>query len=116
YQQGKKLELLVSYKPKLYYFQEWWKQLFGESEGKDKKGLFPAAANFPTDLHSLGQYIQDGERHLFQTLLHVEQPSFDFSIPKDQADDDGLNYLAGKTLHEVNEKAFTGALMAHKDG
>lgn len=115
-EQGKKLELLISYEPKLFYVQEWWKQLFGESEGKMGKGLFPAAANFTTDLHSLGQYIQEGERHLFQTILHVMSPTSDLTIESDEVNADGLNYLAGKTVSEVNDKAFEGALQAHKDG
>lgn len=116
YESGKKIELLVSYEPHFHYFQEWWKQLYGESEGKDGKGLFPAAVSFSTDLHSLGQYIQDGERHLFQTILHVEQPGGNISIEEDPDNYDGLNYLVGKTLHEVNNKAFAGALLAHRDG
>jgi glucose-6-phosphate isomerase len=116
YEQGKKLELLISYEPKFHYFQEWWKQLFGESDGKDGKGIFPASASFSTDLHSLGQYIQDGERHLFQTILHVEKPAFDIAIEKDERNIDGLNYLVGKTMNDINQKAFEGALLAHKDG
>ena len=116
YKQGKLIELLVSYEPHFHYFQEWWKQLFGESEGKNGKGIFPAAASFSTDLHSLGQYIQDGERHLFQTILHVNKPRQDVMIEKEEQDIDGLNYLAGKTVNEVNQKAFEGALLAHTDG
>ncbi len=115
-EEGKKLELLIAYEPKLFYLQEWWKQLFGESEGKMGKGLFPAAANFTTDLHSLGQYIQEGERHLFQTILHVTNPTSDLTIASDDTNADGLNYLAGKTVNEVNDKAFEGALQAHADG
>lgn len=116
YENGNLIELLVSYEPHFHFFQEWWKQLFGESEGKDGKGIFPAAASFSTDLHSLGQYIQDGERHLFQTILHVKKPRKDIVIDKEKHDIDGLNYLAGKTVNDVNHKAFEGALMAHTDG
>lgn len=116
YTEGKLIELMISYEPNFHYFQEWWKQLFGESEGKDGKGIFPAAASFTTDLHSLGQYVQDGERHLFQTLLHVATSNKEIIIAQDDKNADGLNYLAGKTIAEVNDKAFEGALMAHKDG
>jgi len=116
YEQGKKLELLIGYEPKFHFFQEWWKQLFGESEGKEGKGLFPGAANFTTDLHSLGQYIQEGERHLFQTILQVNEAPSDITIEETEDNLDGLNYLAGKTVNEVNEKAFQGALLAHTDG
>lgn len=116
YRDGKSLEILVGYEPKLHYFQEWWKQLYGESEGKDGKGIFPAAANFSTDLHSLGQYIQDGQRTLFQTLLHIEEPESDFTIEANEDNADGLNYLAGKTVNEVNDKVYEGALLAHIDG
>lgn len=116
YQNGKLIEILVSYEPYFQYFKEWWKQLFGESEGKDGRGIFPASATFSTDLHSLGQYIQDGERHLFQTILHVEQPKSDLMIEYDEENIDGLNYLAGKSVYEVNSKAFEGALLAHVEG
>lgn len=116
YQNGKLTELLVSYEPQFHYFQEWWKQLFGESEGKDGKGLFPASVSYSTDLHSFGQYIQDGERYLFQTVLHVNEPKRDFRVPEDGENIDGLNYLAGKTMNEINNKAFEGALLAHTDG
>ncbi len=116
YQDGKLIELLISYEPSFHYFQEWWKQLFGESEGKDGKGIFPAAASFSTDLHSLGQYIQEGERHLFQTVLQVENSRKNITIELEEQDIDGLNYLAGKTVDEVNKKAFEGALLAHTDG
>lgn len=116
YRDGKSLEILVGYEPNLHFFQEWWKQLYGESEGKDGKGIFPAAASFSTDLHSLGQYIQDGQRNLFQTLLHIEQPKSDYTIEANEEDADGLNYLAGKTVNEVNDKVYEGALMAHIDG
>ncbi len=113
---GREIEILVNYEPKLTYFAEWWKQLFGESEGKDGKGIFPASVNFSTDLHSMGQYIQDGRRSLFETVLQVEEPSRDYEIPRDEADLDGLNFLAGRTLHEVNSNAFQGTVLAHNDG
>ena len=116
YRKGKEIEILVNYEPKLTYFAEWWKQLYGESEGKDGKGIFPAAVNFSTDLHSMGQYIQDGRRNLFETVIQVENPHQDFIIPADPADLDGLNFLAGKTLHEVNSNAYKGTVLAHNDG
>jgi len=116
YKQGKKIELLVSYEPKFHYLMEWWKQLYGESDGKEGKGIFPAAASFSTDLHSLGQYIQEGERHLFQTILKVENPPYDIELEANDDNADGLNYLAGKTMNDVNDKAFQGALLAHTDG
>ena len=107
---------MVSYEPKLHYFVEWWKQLYGESEGKDHRGIFPAGADFSTDLHSLGQYIQDGLRILFETVLHVEQPQSDLDIPGDAENLDGLNFLSGKSYHFVNEQAYRGTLIAHTDG
>lgn len=116
YQKGKLIELLVSYEPQLRYFTEWWKQLFGESEGKQQRGIFPAAAKFTTDLHSLGQYIQDGERHLFETILHIEQVDQLITIPNREGDIDGLNYLTGENIAMVNEQAFKGALRAHTAG
>lgn len=116
YRQGKKIEMLINYEPSLTFFGEWWKQLFGESEGKDGLGLFPASASFSTDLHSLGQYIQDGERHLFETVINVQSPTREVVIEKDDKNLDGLNYLAGKTVHEVNKQAFLGTLLAHTDG
>lgn len=116
YRKGREIEILVNYEPKLAFFAEWWKQLYGESEGKDGKGIFPASVNFSTDLHSMGQYIQDGRRHLFETVLQVGAPHRDFEIPKDEADLDGLNFLAGKTMHEVNTNAFRGTVLAHNDG
>lgn len=116
YKDGKKLELLINYEPHFHYFQEWWKQLFGESEGKDGKGLFPAAASYPTDLHSLGQYIQDGERHLFQTVMFTKDDDESLYIEADEQNLDGLNYLANRSLAEINEKAYLGALQAHVDG
>ncbi len=116
YTSGKKIEMLVGYEPNLLMFNEWWKQLFGESEGKDGKGLFVASASFSTDLHSLGQYIQDGERHLFETVIKVEETTDDVVIPEDPSNLDGLNYIAGKTLSYVNHQALKGTMMAHKDG
>lgn len=116
YQQGKKIEMLASYEPNMQYVNEWWKQLFGESEGKDNKGLFITSALFSTDLHSLGQYIQEGERHLFETIIHIDTPKKDLKIEANQDDLDGLNYLAGKTLSYVNGKAEEGTLLAHNEG
>jgi len=113
---GKEIELLVNYEPRFHYIAEWWKQLFGESEGKDGKGLFPASVDFTADLHSMGQYIQDGRRHLFETVLNIETPESDLTIEAIAGDPDGLNYLAGKTLDYVNKKAAEGTLMAHTDG
>lgn len=115
-QKGKTVEMLVNYEPALHYMTEWWKQLYGESEGKDGKGLFPAGADFSTDLHSMGQYIQDGRRMLFETLLRVEKPVYDITIEKDADDLDGLNFLAGKTVDYVNRKASEGVILAHTDG
>ncbi|MBN8235536.1 glucose-6-phosphate isomerase [Halobacillus kuroshimensis] len=116
YNKGKTIEMLINYEPSLQYFSEWWKQLFGESEGKDQKGIFPASANFSTDLHSLGQYVQEGRRDLFETVLHVETPSSDMTIEEDDQNLDGLNYLAGSTVDKVNEKAYLGTMLAHTDG
>lgn len=113
---GKAIEMLVNYDPELQYFIEWWKQLYGESEGKDNKGIFPAGASFSTDLHSMGQYIQDGVRHLFETVLYVENSKEDVTITEDGDNVDGLNFLAGKTVDFVNKKAFEGTLLAHTDG
>ncbi|HEY8344867.1 MAG TPA: glucose-6-phosphate isomerase [Bacillota bacterium] len=116
YNKGKTVELLVSYEPALHYFVEWWKQLFGESEGKDQKGLFPAACDFTTDLHSLGQFIQDGRRLFIETVLRVERPQHVLTMPVEEEDLDGLNYLAGKTVDFINEQALRGTIMAHVDG
>ncbi len=116
YSKGKTLELLVNYEPDLKYFAEWWKQLYGESEGKDGKGIFPASVNFSTDLHSLGQYIQDGLRNLFATTLWIEKSNHILQIPETDENLDGLNYLAGRDLHEINEKACEGTIMAHTEG
>jgi glucose-6-phosphate isomerase len=116
YKSGKKIEMLVNYEPSLVFFSEWWKQLFGESEGKENKGLFVASAAFSTDLHSLGQYIQEGERDLFETVIKVNRTKEDLIIESEPVDLDGLNYLAGKSMQFVNEKAFQGTLLAHVDG
>ncbi|REH95193.1 glucose-6-phosphate isomerase [Staphylococcus felis] len=116
YNKGYTTEMLINYEPSLQYFNEWWKQLFGESEGKDLKGIYPSSANFTTDLHSLGQYVQEGRRFLFETVIKVEAPKHEITIEKDADDLDGLNYLAGKTIDEVNSKAFEGTLLAHTDG
>ena len=116
YQDDKNIEILVSYEPKMHYMTEWWKQLYGESEGKDKKGIFPAGVEFTTDLHSLGQYIQDGRRCLFETVINIEKPSSNMKINLDEDNLDGLNYLAGKTLDYVNKKAMEGTIKAHVSG
>lgn len=116
YRKGKLLEILVNYEPGLHYFAEWWKQLFGESEGKNQKGIFPAACDFSTDLHSMGQYIQEGRRDLFETVLWVEKPRRSVVIPNDPDNIDGLNFLSGQTMEFVNEKAFQGTLLAHHEG
>lgn len=116
YQKGKALELLVYYEPKLGYFSEWWKQLFGESEGKEHKGIFPAACQFTTDLHSLGQYIQEGRRHLFETILHVEKVEREVMLPACRENVDQLNYLSGKSMHWVNQQVMQGTLLSHVDG
>jgi len=116
HRKGKDIELLINYEPRLHYIAEWWKQLFGESEGKDNKGLYPASADFTSDLHSLGQYIQDGKRHLFETLINIETPELDMTIGTDEANLDGLNYLSGKTMDYVNKMAAEGTRLAHKDG
>ncbi|MBP8777317.1 MAG: glucose-6-phosphate isomerase [Bacteroidaceae bacterium] len=116
YKQGKKIEILVNYHPKLHYVSEWWKQLFGESEGKDEKGIFPAAVDFTTDLHSMGQWIQDGERTIMETVISIEKPNATLEVPSDEANLDGLNFLAGKRIDEVNKMAELGTLLAHVDG
>ena len=113
---GKSVELMVNYEPRLHYFAEWWKQLFGESEGKDGKGLYPSSADFSTDLHSLGQYIQEGQRVFIETVVSIDKPSVEFEIEKDAENLDGLNFVAGKTLDYVNKKARDGVILAHVDG
>lgn len=116
YQAGKKTEILVNFNPKLHYFAEWWKQLYGESEGKDHLGIFPAAVDFTTDLHSMGQWIQEGERTIFETVLSVKEMQHKVTIPTDSDNLDGLNYLAGKRVDEVNKMAELGTQIAHVDG
>lgn len=116
YQKGKKIELLVNYDPKLHYFSEWWKQLYGESEGKDGKGIFPASVDFTTDLHSMGQWIQEGERTIFETVISVKKPAVSRRVPEDAENLDGINYLAGKRIDEVNKMAELGTKIAHVEG
>ena len=115
-QAGKKIEIIVNYQPKLHFIGEWWKQLYGESEGKDHKGIFPTSCDFTTDLHSMGQWIQDGERTIFETVLSVEQPNENLLFPHDEENLDGLNFLAGKRVDEVNKMAELGTRLAHVDG
>ena len=116
YRKGKTTEIMVNYEPRMHYFAEWWKQLFGESEGKDNKGIFPASVEFSTDLHSMGQYIQDGLRNIFETVINIDKAKREIVINEDKDNLDGLNFLAGKTLNEVNHKAFLGTILAHTDG
>ena len=116
YKNGKKIEILVNYTPKLHYVNEWWKQLYGESEGKDNKGIFPAAVDFSTDLHSMGQWIQDGERSIFETVISVDKVNNELRVPEDDENLDGLNYLSGKRVDEVNKMAELGNQLAHVDG
>ncbi|MCK5816708.1 MAG: glucose-6-phosphate isomerase [Candidatus Marinimicrobia bacterium] len=116
YRDGKAIEIMASMEPRLHYLSEWWKQLFGESEGKDGKGIFPASVDFTTDLHSMGQWIQDGVRNIFETFLIIDHYQKDVIIPADDANLDKLNYLAGKKLSEVNQKAYKGTKHAHEDG
>ncbi len=116
YRSGRKIEILANYNPKLHYFGEWWKQLFGESEGKEGKGIYPASVDLTTDLHSMGQWMQDGERTIFETVVMVDEPNETCNVPYDNENLDGLNYLAGKSVDEVNQKAALGTAMAHKDG
>jgi len=116
YAKGYTIEMLINYEPSLMMFSEWWKQLFGESDGKDNKGIFPASASFSTDLHSMGQYIQEGRRDLFETVIQITKPRFDLTIEEEAVDLDGLNYLAGETVDFVNKKAFQGTVLAHVDG
>ena len=116
YKAGKKIEILGSYEPKLQNINEWWKQLYGESEGKENKGIFPASVTFTADLHSMGQYIQEGERTLFETIISVEKPAHEVKVKADEANLDGLNFLAGKRLHEINKMAELGVQLAHIDG
>ena len=116
YTSGKKIEILVNYQPKLHFTSEWWKQLYGESEGKENKGIFPASVDFTTDLHSMGQWIQEGERTIFETVLSIEKPNSSLTVPSDEENLDGLNFLAGKHVDEVNKMAELGTQLAHVDG
>ena len=116
YKSDKNIEILVNYEPKLHYFTEWWKQLFGESEGKDRKGIFPAGVDYTTDLHSMGQYVQDGRRNLFETVINIKTPNLNIRLNADDDNLDGLNYLAGKDLDYVNKKAMEGTIEAHVSG
>jgi len=116
YRKGYLIEILVNFNPKLHFFSEWWKQLYGESEGKDGKGLFPASVDFTSDLHSMGQYIQEGERKLFETVVSVKSPFTKVEIPFDEDNLDGLNFLCGKRIDEVNKMAELGTALAHVDG
>ena len=116
YRKGKSIEILVNYEPQMMFFNEWFKQLYGESEGKDQKGIFPASVVFSTDLHSMGQFIQDGSRNIFETVINIGKPKSDIVIKSDEQDLDGLNYIAGKTLDFVNNKAMDATMLAHIDG
>lgn len=116
YRKGKSVEILANYEPSLHYISEWWKQLYGESEGKDQKGIFPASVDLTTDLHSMGQFIQDGSRLMYETVLVVEKPRRDFTLKSAENDIDGLNYLSGKTMDYVNKCAMKGTIAAHVDG
>ena len=113
---GKKIEIMVNYQPKLHFVSEWWKQLFGESEGKEHKGIFPSSCDFTTDLHSMGQWIQEGERSIFETVISIEQSNRNLLFPNDEENLDGLNFLAGKHVDEVNKMAELGTRLAHVDG
>jgi glucose-6-phosphate isomerase len=116
YESGRTTEIMVNYEPRLFYFTEWWKQLYGESEGKENKGIFPAGVSNTSDLHSMGQYIQEGLRNIFETVLSVENPDKKMNVPSDEKNLDGLNYIAGKPIHEVNHMAELGTTLAHIDG
>ncbi len=116
YKNYKNIEILVNYEPKMHYFTEWWKQLFGESEGKEQQGIFPAGVDFTTDLHSMGQYIQQGRRNLFETVINIEKPNSDVTIKLDEDNLDGMNFVAGKTLDFINKKAMEGTIEAHVFG
>ena len=116
YKQGKKIEILVNFQPKLHYFMEWWKQLYGESEGKDNKGIYPSSVDFSNELHYIGQWIQQGERTIFETVVSVETPNHELHVPSDEENLDGLNFLAGKRVDEVNKMAELGTQLAHVDG
>ncbi|MDU3396997.1 MAG: glucose-6-phosphate isomerase, partial [Clostridiales bacterium] len=113
---GKAVEVVANYEPSLHYVSEWWKQLYGESEGKDQRGIFPAAVDLTTDLHSMGQFIQDGARILFETVINVEESPAEILLNKEDVDTDGMNYLAGKSVDFVNKSAMNGTILAHTDG
>lgn len=115
-QENKDIEILVNYEPKMHYFTEWWKQLYGESEGKELKGIFPAGVDFTTDLHSMGQYIQQGRRNLFETVININEPEHDLTLKADEENLDGLNYLEGKSIDYINKKAMEGTIQAHVSG
>lgn len=116
YRKGKTIELMVNYEPRLSYFNEWWRQLYGESEGKNHRGIYPTSGKFSTDLHSIGQYVQDGRRDIVETVLKIKKPSRSIEIPKQEGNLDGLAYLEGEDVDYVNDKAFEGTLLAHLDG
>jgi glucose-6-phosphate isomerase len=116
YNSGKKIEIMVNYHPKLHFFSEWWKQLYGESEGKENKGIYPSSVDFTTDLHSMGQWIQEGERIIFETVISIANANREMSIPGDEENLDGLNYLQGKRVDQVNKMAELGTQIAHIDG
>jgi glucose-6-phosphate isomerase len=116
HRKGKTVEILANYEPSVHYVSEWWKQLFGESEGKDQKGIFPASVDLTTDLHSMGQFIQDGSRIMFETVINVESPKCTLEIEEEPVDLDGLNYLTGKTVDFINKSAMNGTILAHTDG
>jgi glucose-6-phosphate isomerase len=116
HRKGKSVEILANYEPSVHYVSEWWKQLYGESEGKDQKGIFPASVDLTTDLHSMGQFIQDGSRIMFETVIDVETPKASFELGEEPGDPDGLNYLAGKTVDFINKSAMNGTILAHTDG
>ena len=116
YRTGKKIEILASYEPSFRFMSEWWKQLYGESEGKENKGLFPASVEFTADLHSMGQYIQQGERHLLETVVRFDPEEQESTVPFDAADGDGLNFLAGRTMDFIRTQAMDGTLLAHEEG
>lgn len=113
---GKSIEIMANYEPSLHYISEWWKQLYGESEGKDQKGIFPAAVDLTTDLHSMGQFIQDGSRNIFETVISVDKPQYEIILEEEPVDLDGLNYLAGKSVDFINKNAMNGTILAHTDG
>lgn len=116
YASGKAIEIMANFDPSLHYFSEWWKQLYGESEGKDNKGIYPASVDYSTDLHSMGQWVQQGARNIFETFLWIEKPRSQSAVPSLQNDLDGFNFLSGKTFDFVNEKAYQGVTLAHHDG